>query len=120
MVTTLFINFSDAQRQFTPKSVMDSCRNSNSFELLWLILLSARMKKIHPKMKVLEWSQHSPIISHWGFSRRSRAANSYVSGRILPNIEPIRDLIVGLVTCKYKEEQIKNEGARVVTRFLPL
>ena len=48
----------DAQGQLTPKSVMESCRNSNSSELLWLVLLSARMKKIHPKMKVLEWSQH--------------------------------------------------------------
>ena len=57
-VTTLFINFSDAQGQLTPKSVMESCQNSNSFELLWLVLLSARMKKIHPKIKVLEWSQH--------------------------------------------------------------
>ena len=28
MVTTLFINFSDAQGQLTPKSVMESCRNS--------------------------------------------------------------------------------------------
>ena len=37
---------------------MESCRNSNSSELLWFVLLSARMKKIHPKMKVLEWSQH--------------------------------------------------------------
>ena len=58
VVTTLFINFSNAQGQLTPKSVMESCRNSNSFELLWLVLLSARMKKIIPKMKVLEWSQH--------------------------------------------------------------
>ena len=58
VVTTLFIIFSDAQGQLTPKSVMESCRNSNSSELLWLVLLSARMKKIHPKMKVLEWSQH--------------------------------------------------------------
>ena len=62
MVTTLFINFSDAQGQLTPKSVMESCLNSNSYEFLWLVLLSARMKKIHPKMKVLEWSQH---ISHY-------------------------------------------------------
>ena len=30
VVTTLFINFSDAQGQLTPKSVMESCRNSNS------------------------------------------------------------------------------------------
>ena len=58
VVTTLFINFLDAQGQLTPKSVMESCRNSNSSELIWLVLSSARMNKIHPKMKVLEWSQH--------------------------------------------------------------
>ena len=58
VVTTLFINFSDAQGQLPLMSVMESCRNLNSSELLWLVLLSARMKKIHPKMKVLEWSQH--------------------------------------------------------------
>ena len=28
VVTTLFINFSDAQGQLTPKSVMESCLNS--------------------------------------------------------------------------------------------
>ena len=58
VVTTLFINFSYAQGELTPKSVMESCPNSNSSKLLWLVLLSARIKKIHPKMKVLEWSQH--------------------------------------------------------------
>ena len=34
VVTTLFYNFSDAQGQLTSKSVMESCRNSNSSELL--------------------------------------------------------------------------------------
>ena len=53
-VTTLFIDFSHAQGQLTPKSVMESCRNSNPSKLFWLILLPARMKKIHWKMKVLE------------------------------------------------------------------
>ena len=57
-VTTLFINFSDTQGELTPKSVMESFPNSNSSQLLWLVLLSARMKKIHPKMEVIEWSQH--------------------------------------------------------------
>ena len=52
VVTTLFINFSDAQGQLTLKSVMESCRNSNPSKLLWLVFLSARMKKIHLKMKV--------------------------------------------------------------------
>ena len=33
VVTTLFINFLDAQGQLTPKSVVESCRNSNSSEL---------------------------------------------------------------------------------------
>ena len=64
VVTTLFINFSDAQGQLTPKSVMESCQNSNSCELLWFVLLSAKMKKIHLKMRVLEWSQH---FSHYMF-----------------------------------------------------
>ena len=36
---------------------MESCRNSNPSKLLWLTLFPARMKKIHWKMKVLEWSQ---------------------------------------------------------------
>ena len=33
VVTTLLINFSDAQGQLTPKSVMEPCRNSNSSKL---------------------------------------------------------------------------------------
>ena len=38
VVTTLLIYFSDAQGQLTPKSVMESCRNSNSSKLLVLIV----------------------------------------------------------------------------------
>ena len=34
VVTTLFINFSDAQGELTPKSVKESCPNSNSSKLL--------------------------------------------------------------------------------------
>ena len=34
VVTTLFINFSDAQVGLTPKSGLESCPNSNSSELL--------------------------------------------------------------------------------------
>ena len=42
VVTTLFIDFLDAQGQITPKSAMESCGTSNSSELLWLVLLPAR------------------------------------------------------------------------------
>ena len=34
VVTTLFVDFSDAQGQITSKSAMESCRNSNSSKLL--------------------------------------------------------------------------------------
>ena len=34
VVTTLCIDFSDAQGQITPKSAMKSCENSNSSKLL--------------------------------------------------------------------------------------
>ena len=36
VVTRLFIDFSDPQEQLTPKSQMESCRNSNSSKLLVL------------------------------------------------------------------------------------
>ena len=49
VVTTLSIDFSDAQGQLTPNLVMKSCQNLNSSKLLWLVLLSARMKKIPSK-----------------------------------------------------------------------
>ena len=57
VVTTLFNDFSHARGQLTPKSVMESCRNSNPSKLSRPTLLPARMKKIHLIMKVLEWSQ---------------------------------------------------------------
>ena len=120
MVTTLFIDFSHAQGQLTPKSVMESCQNSNPFKLLWLTLLPARMKKMHWKMKALEWSQ---LFSH------------YKSMGIFPNAQgqlthksfveyisnPSKILwLSSLPARKNKEEPIKNEGVRVVTRFSQL
>ena len=61
-----------------------------------------------------------PLHVYGDFSRRSRAANSIVLGPIWPNFELVRDVINVLVTCKYEEDLIKNEGARVFTTFSPL
>ena len=61
-----------------------------------------------------------PLLVYGDFSRRSRAANSAVLNPIWPNFELVRDVIDVLVTCKYKEDPIKNEGARVNTTFSPL
>ena len=107
VVTSLFINFSDAQGLQTLKSVMESCRNSNPFKLLWLVLLSARMKKIHQKMKVLEWSQHFSHYKSMGSFPDAQGQVTHFPGRILPNFEPIRDFMVVLVTYKNKEANQK-------------
>ena len=59
--------FPDAQGQLTHKSLVGSCRISNPFEILWLVLLPARIKN-KSKMKELEWSQIFPITTLWELS----------------------------------------------------
>ena len=54
--------------------------------------------------KNLEWSQHFSHYKSMGIFLDARPAKSQVPGWILPNFE----------------ESIKNEAARVVTRFSPL
>ena len=61
-----------------------------------------------------------PHYVYGNFFRRSRPANSAVLGRIWPKFKLVRDIIDVLVTCKYEEDLIKNEGTRVLTRFSPL
>ena len=80
------------------------------------VLVTARMKKIQFKIKALECSQYFSHYKSMGiFSRRSRAANSAVHGRIWSNLELAEDFMVVLITCKNEEDPIKNEGARVFT-----
>ena len=62
----------------------------------------------------------SPLKVYGNFFICSRAANSAVLGPIWPNFELVRDVMDVLVTCKYEEDPIKNEGARVLTTFSPL
>ena len=72
-------------------------------------------------MKALVWSQHFSHYKSIGiFFKRSRAANATVQGLIWPKFELFRDFMSVLVACKKDEDPIKNEGARVVTTFLPL
>ena len=61
-----------------------------------------------------------PLLVYEDFSRHSRAANAAVLGPIWPNFKLFRDVMDVLVTCKYEEDPIKNEGARVDTTFSPL
>ena len=53
VLTTLYINFSDAQGQITLELVVISCRNLNSSKLSCMFSLPARMRMIDLKMKEL-------------------------------------------------------------------
>ena len=53
--------FPETQGQLTQQSSVRSDRISNSFEMLWMSLLPARIKKIRSKMKALEWSHYNPM-----------------------------------------------------------
>ena len=76
VVSTLFIDFSEAQGQLIPKSVMESCRNSNPSKLLWLTLLPARINIIHSKLKALERSQHLSHYKSTGIFSNAQEGNS--------------------------------------------
>ena len=119
--TTLSSNFSDAQGQITLVLVSVSGQNLKSSKLSCMSSLAARMRMIDSKMKKLECSKDFSHYKSMGeFSRRSRAANSAVLGPIWPHFELVRDVMDVLVTCKYEEYPIKNEGARVDTTFSSL
>ena len=100
--TTLYINFSDAQGQITPGSVVVSGRNLNC-------------KNEDDSIKM----EGARVVTTF-FSRRARAANSAVLGSIWPNFKLVVDVMDVLVTCKNKEDPNENESTRVVTRFSPI
>ena len=108
MVTALFINCSYAQGELTHKSVMESCPNSNLSQLLWLVLLSARMKKIHPKMKVLERSQHFSHYKSMGIFQDAQGQlthKSLVQSCRISN--PFEILWLSLLPARIKKNQSK-------------
>ena len=117
--TTLYSNFSDAQGQITLVLLSVSGRNLNSSKLSCMSSLPARMRMIDSKMKELEWSQDFSHYKSMGIFQIAQGQLT-VLGPIWPNFELVRDLMDVLVTCKYEEDPIKNEGARVDTTFSPL
>ena len=121
VVTTVYSNFSDAQGQITLVLVSVSGRNLNSSKLSCMSLLPTRMRMIDSKMKELECSQdfsHYKSMGIFPDAQGQLTPQSLLrSGRIF---ELVRDVMDVLVTCKYEEDSIKNEGARVDTTFSPL
>ena len=74
-----------------------------------------QIRKIHSKMKVLEWSQqisHCKSMQVFYDAQRKLTPQSKVGSTL---IKLIQAFMVVLVTCKNEEDPIKKEGARVVT-----
>ena len=116
--TTLYSNFSDAQGQITLVLVSVSGRNLNSSKLSCMTLLPARMRMIDSKMKELERSQdfsHYKSMGIFQIAQGQLTPQSLVRSRTSSKL--VRDLMDVLVTCKYEEDPIKNEGARVDNIF---
>ena len=112
VVTTLYSNFSDAQGQITLVFVSVSGRNLNPSKLSCMSSLPARMRMTDSKMKELQCSQD---FSHYKSMGIFPDAQGQLTQQSL-----VRDVMDVLVTCKYEEDPIKNEGARVDTTFSPL
>ena len=100
MFTTLYINFSDVQGQITLELVVVSGRNSNSSKLSCKSSLPARMSLIQSKMKELECAQDVSLYKSMGIFLEAQGQLTQQSLDVL-------------VTCKYEEDPIKTEGARV-------
>ena len=64
------------------------------------------------KINELEWRQHFPIISLWEIFRRSRAANSVVSGPIWQKFELIRDFFMSSLPASIKRIGSKTTEKR--------
>ena len=92
------------QGQVTPECVVRSGPKSNSSELLMLVLVTCNFDDDSIKNKELAWRQHFPIISLWDFFRRSRAANSVVSGPMWPKFEHSEILCMS----SYKKDWLKT------------
>ena len=64
---------------------------------------------------------HYKSMGHFSDTQGQLTPQSLVeSGPISNSSGILYMIIVVLVICKYEEDQIKNEGARVLTRFSPL
>ena len=99
------------QGQVTPNWVVWFGPKSNATELLCLSWLPATLMMIRLKLNELAWRHHFPIISLWDFFfRRSRAANSVVSGPIWPKFELIRDFMSSLPA------NIKRIGSKAIEK----
>ena len=79
----------------------------------FLIINTCKNEEDPIKIMTLEWPQQ-----FCRFFGRSRADDFVVNDRIWPKCELIQTFMHD--TCKTEEDAVKNEGASVATKYLPL
>ena len=87
------------------------------------VLVTCENEDDRIKMKELECSQdfsHYKSMGIFPDAQGQLTPYSAVLIPIWPNFKLVRDVRDVLVTCKYEEDPIKNEGARVFTTVSPL
>ena len=97
------------QGQITPKWLVWTSQNSNSYEILCPSWLPASLTKIWSIMNVLAWRHHFPITVYDKFFQCSRARNTEMNNPIQLEYELIWYFMPVLDTCKFCEDQIKND-----------
>ena len=107
--------FRFGQGQLTPQPFVRSASNSNCPD--FKVILVTRKNEEDPIEN--EGARVFTTLLYINF-RRTRANNSGVVGCIWPKLKLIQAFMYFLVTCKNEYDRIKNEGARVITRFIPL
>ena len=106
--------FSGVQGQVTPKSIDRCGRNLTSSEFLWLSWLTACLMMIQSKMSV-----HNifSIVSIWEKLLWLKGKLLKIEWSNLTRNQTVQDFMPVLVTCKFEEDPIKNDGSIVSTRF---
>ena len=124
VVTTLYINISDAQGQITLVLVMVSGRNFNSSKLSCMSLLPARMRMIKSNMKELECSQdfsHYKSMGIFPDAQGQLTPQSLVrSGRILNSCEMLWMFLLPASMKKIRSKMKALEWSQHFSHYNPM
>ena len=128
--------FPDAQGQLTLQSMVGSGQISNSSKTLWLSSLPAKNEEdpiTNDGARVFttlyinfsdaqgQITLKLVVVSGRNLNSSKISCMSYLPARMgMIESKLVRDIMDVLITCKYEEDPIKNEGARVFTTFSPL
>ena len=77
------------------------------------------MKKIHSKLKVLEWSQYFSHYQSMEIFQTLKGSLLHSPSSNLAKFRSIRELMGVHVACKNEEDPIKSVDTGVVTIFVP-